>query len=116
PIPAQYKGLQRVLRDFPADVIIGDDMIFGVLPMLLGPRSKRPPIVLCGTSFLHWRREDGAPHFVGLPPATTRTQLKEYAAIARAPDRVFNQPVAHRLDRRLKDFGVGPLSMTLFDS
>ena len=29
-IPAQHKGLQQVLRDFPADVIIGDDMIFGV--------------------------------------------------------------------------------------
>ena len=51
-IPAQHKGLQQVLRDFPADIIIGDDMFFGVLPMLLGPRSKRPPIVLCGTSIL----------------------------------------------------------------
>ena len=115
-IPAQHDGVQQVLRNFPADVIIGDDMIFGVLPMLLGPRSKRPPIVLCGTSFLHWRREDGAPHFVGLPPATTEAQRKEYAAIAQEHDRVVNQPVAHRLDRRLKDFGVGPLSMTLFDS
>ena len=73
----------RCCRTFPADVIIGDDMFFGVLPMLLGPRSKRPPIVLCGTSFLHWRREDGAPHFVGLPPATTKQQRDDYAAIYR---------------------------------
>ena len=73
-IPAQHESLQQVLRDFPADVIVGDNMIFGVLPMLLGPRSKRPPIVLCGTSFLHWRRADGAPHFLGLPPATTPAQ------------------------------------------
>jgi MGT family glycosyltransferase len=115
-IPAQHDGMQQVLRNFPADVIIGDDMIFGVLPMLLGPRSKRPPIVLCGTSFLHWRREDGAPHFVGLPPATTEAQRKEYAAIAQEHDRLVDQPVAHRLDRCLKDFGVGPLSMTLVDS
>src|SRR5258708_3838014 len=35
-IPAQHEGLKQVLRDFPADVIIGDDMFFGVLPMLLG--------------------------------------------------------------------------------
>ncbi len=35
-------GLQQALLDFPADVIIGDDMIYGVMPMLLGPRSKRP--------------------------------------------------------------------------
>src|ERR1700720_744750 len=115
-IPAQHRGLQQVLRDFPADLIIGDDMIFGVLPMLLGPRSKRPPIVLCGTSILHWRREDEAPHFAGLPPATTQAQLKEYAAISREHDRVVNQPVARRLNRSLRDLGVGPLSMTLFDS
>ena len=115
-IPAQHKGLQQVLRDFPADVVIGDDMIFGVLPMLLGPRSKRPPIVLCGTSILHWRREDEAPHFAGLPPATTQAQLKEYAAISQEHDRVVNQPLARRLNRSLEDFGVGPLSMTLFDS
>ena len=115
-IPAQHKGLQQVLRDFPADVIIGDDMIFGVLPMLLGPRSKRPPIVLCGTSILHWRREDEAPHFAGLPPATTQAQLQEYAAISQEHDRIVNQPLARRLNRFLEDLGVGPLSMTLFDS
>jgi UDP:flavonoid glycosyltransferase YjiC (YdhE family) len=111
-IPAQHKGLQQVLRDFTADIIIGDNMILGVLPMLLGPRSKRPSIVLCGTSILHWRREDGAPHFLGLPPATTQAQLKEYAAISREHDRVVNQPLA----RRLEDLGVGPLSMTVFDA
>jgi UDP:flavonoid glycosyltransferase YjiC (YdhE family) len=111
-IPAQHTGLQQVLRDFPADIIIGDNMILSVLPMLLGPRSKRPPIFLCGTSILHWRREDGAPPFVGLPPATTQAQLEEYAAISREHDRVVNQPLA----RRLKDLGVGPLSMTVFDA
>src|SRR5258706_4662478 len=115
-IPAQHRGLQQVLRDFPADVIIGDDMIFGVLPMLLGPRSKRPPIVLCGTSVLHWLREDGAPHFAGLPPATTQAQLEAYAAIAQEHDRVVNQPVARRVNRSLEDMGVGPLSTPFFDS
>jgi MGT family glycosyltransferase len=115
-IPAQHEGMRQVLRDFKADVVIGDDMLFGVLPMLLGPRSKRPPIVLCGTSFLHWRRADGAPHFLGLPPATTEAQREEYAAISEEYERVVNQPVAHRLNRCLKDFGVGPLSTTLFES
>jgi MGT family glycosyltransferase len=114
-IPAQHKGLQQVLRDFPADVIVGDDMIFGVLPMLLG-RSKRPPIVLCGTSILHWRREDGAPHFAGLPPATNPAQLEQYAAISQEYDRVIYRPVALRLNRLLEDMGIGRLSMPIFDS
>jgi MGT family glycosyltransferase len=115
-VPAQHKGLQQVLQDFPADIIIGDDTIFGVLPMLLGPVSKRPPIVLCGTSFLHWHREDGAPHFVGLPPAITKQQRDHYATIYREHDRLIYQPVADRLNRILKTMGVGPLSRTLFDS
>ena len=115
-IPAQHQGLQQVLRDFPADVIVSDDMFFGVLPLLLGPRSQRPPIVLCGTSILHWYRQDGAPHFAGLAPATTQAQFEEYAAISREHDRIIDQPVARRLNRLLSDLGVGPLSMTLFDS
>jgi hypothetical protein len=114
--PAQHKGLQQVLRDFPAEIVIGDDMFFGVLPMLLGPRWKRPPIVLCGTSFLHWRREDGAPHFLGLPPAASQAQLEEYVAISRKYDTVVNQPLARRLNRSLKSLGIGPLSTPLFDA
>jgi hypothetical protein len=115
-IPAQHQGLRQVLRDFPADVVIGDDMIFGLLPMLLGPRSKRPPIVLCSTSFLHWSREDGAPNFIGLPPATTEARLEEYAAIAWEHDSLISEPVALRLNRVLDELGVGPLSMKIFES
>jgi len=116
PIPAQHEGLLQVLRGFPADIIIADDMLFGAVPMLLGPRSKRPPIALCGTSFLHWHREDGAPHFVGLPPATTKQQCDHYATMYREHDRIVYQPVADRLNRSLATLGVGPLSTTLFDS
>src|SRR5262245_11046778 len=115
-IPGQHKGMQQVLRDFPAEIIVGDDMLFGVLPMLLGPRSKRPPIALCGTSFLHWCRDDGAPHFVGLPPATTQAQRDDYAVVYREHDEQLYQPVADSLNRSLQTMGVGPLSMPMFDS
>jgi hypothetical protein len=77
------QGLRQVLQDFPADIIIGDDFLFGALPMLLGPRSERPPIVLCGTSILHWHRDDGAPHFAALPPASNEAERREYAALVR---------------------------------
>jgi MGT family glycosyltransferase len=115
-MPAQHAGIQQALRDFAADAIVGDDMMFGVLPMLLGPRSKRLPVVLCGTSILHCRRDDGAPHFLGLLPAASQPQRDEYASTAREYDRIVYDPVAVRLNDIMKDFGVGPLSMTLFDS
>ncbi|KAA0690242.1 glycosyltransferase [Neorhizobium sp. P12A] len=115
-IPAQSKSLNQVLRDFPADIIIGDDMFFGVLPMLLGPRSKRPPIVLCGTSILHWRRDDKAPHFMGLPPAITKAQREQYAAIAQEQEKLVDLPVARRANLHLAELGVGPLSAPFLDS
>ena len=46
PIPAQYEGLKQVLGDFPADIILIDNMFCGALPMLLGPRSERPAIAV----------------------------------------------------------------------
>jgi MGT family glycosyltransferase len=115
-IPAQQQGLQQTLADFPADVVIGDDMFFGILPMLLGPRAKRPPVVLCGTSLLHWAREDGAPNFLGLPPATTAEQRAEYADVARQYDEAVDQPVRHRLNETLKTMGIGPVLLPMFNS
>jgi MGT family glycosyltransferase len=115
-IPAQHEGLQQSLQEFPADVIVGDDMFFGVLPMLLGLRAERPPIVLCGTSFLHWTREDGAPNFLGLLPATTAEQRAEYAGIAKEYDEAVDRPVIHRVNQKLKALGVGRISLPLFHS
>jgi MGT family glycosyltransferase len=115
-IPAQHEGLQEVLREIPADIVIGDDFFCGLLPMLLGPRSKRPAIALFGTSILHWYREDGAPNFLGLPPATSQAQRDEYAAIAQEYDSIVNQPIARRLNRCLEATGIKPLSAPLFES
>jgi UDP:flavonoid glycosyltransferase YjiC (YdhE family) len=115
-IREQHEGIREALRDFLADVIVVDDMFFGVLPMLLGPRSERPPTIVCGTSVLHWRREDGAPVFSGLSPATTNTQFDEYATIARDYDRIVNQPLALRLNRVLAGLGFGPVHTPLLES
>jgi MGT family glycosyltransferase len=115
-IPAQHQGLQQSLQKFPADVIVGDDMFFGLLPMLLGLRAERPPVVVCGTSFLHWARKDGAPNFLGLPPATTAEQRAEYAAVARDYDDAVDRPVIHRTNRVLKGLGTGRILTPLLHS
>jgi hypothetical protein len=115
-LPAQHQGLLQALRECHADVIVGDDMFFGVLPILLGSRSKRPPVVLCGTSFLHLAREDGAPNFLGLLPATTEEQRHQYADIARAYDEAVDQPVLLCLNKELNTLGVSPVSVPLFHS
>jgi MGT family glycosyltransferase len=115
-IPAQHEGLQEVLRQVRPDVVIGDDCFLGLLPMLLGPRSKRLPIVCFGTSILHWPREDGAPEFLGLTPATTPAEREEYAGITLEHDMVVNQPLARRLNHWLETLGMEPLSTPPFET
>jgi MGT family glycosyltransferase len=115
-IPGQHQGLQQALRTFPTDLVIGDEMIFGLLPLLLGPRSKRPSVIMCGTSILHAPRDDGAPSFVGLPPAASQAQRDEYAAIAQEHNRLIHHPVGLRLNQCLAQLGAGPLPMRLFES
>jgi MGT family glycosyltransferase len=115
-IPLQHEALQQILRDVRVDVIISDNAFLGVLPMLLGSRAKRPPIILCGTSILHWERADGAPNFAGLPPATTEARRKEYAAIARERDMALEQPNVSRANEHLKAMGARPLPRNLFES
>jgi MGT family glycosyltransferase len=115
-MPMQHESLQQLLREVAADIVMGDDYFLGLLPMLLGPRSKRPPIVCFGTTILHWPREDGAPDFLGLPPAAAPAQREKYAAIAREHERVVNQPIAHRLNQCLEDIGVKSLSRPPFEA
>jgi UDP:flavonoid glycosyltransferase YjiC (YdhE family) len=111
----QHEGMLEVLRDFPADVIIGDDMFFGLLPMLLGSRADRPAIMVCGTSILHWRREDKAPIFLGLPPAATPDEFRQYEGIAKEYYERVDEPVLERLNALLQTLGVGPLTMPMFE-
>lgn len=115
-IPDQHRGLRDALQTFPASVVIGDDMFFGVLPLLLGPRAERPPIVLCGTSILHCARPDKAPAFLGLPPADSPEQEQEYARIAEVCDVAIDRPLARSLKGVLAELGLAAPSWTLFDS
>jgi UDP:flavonoid glycosyltransferase YjiC (YdhE family) len=112
----QYEGLQEVLRGFPAESIIGDDMFFGLLPMLLGPRARRPAVMVCGTSIVHCRRDDRAPVFLGLPPATTPAQFEEYEDIAADYSERVDQPALERLNAELKKLGVDALSIPMFEA
>ena len=109
-IPLQHEALQQILRDVPVDAVIADNAFLGVLPMLLGPRAQRPPVILCGTSILHWERADGAPNFAGLPPATTEAERREYAAIAQVRDVALEQPNVRRANAAPEGHGCPALA------
>jgi len=48
PIPDQHRAIQQILTESEVDLIVVDIFFWGTLPMLLGPRDARPPIIGCG--------------------------------------------------------------------
>jgi UDP:flavonoid glycosyltransferase YjiC (YdhE family) len=65
---------------------------------------------------LHATREDGAPLFLGLPPASTQAERDSYAVIAKEYDSVVNEPATRRINELLTGLGAGLLTMPLFES
>jgi MGT family glycosyltransferase len=112
----QYESIKDTMREFPADIIIGDHLMLGVLPMLLGPRSQRPPIALLGTTYLIARRDDGAPNDAGVPLARSEEQRKEAAARHQEYEKLVFKPVSDHLNRILAEIGTRPLQMNLYEA
>ena len=115
-IPAQHEAMQQVLHDFPADIILADDTLYGALPMLLGPRSERPPIVILGVMPLLLSRDDGAPPAAGLPPATNAAQRAQYKAVFKAHHTAFLGPIGVEFQACLLSMGIEPPAMPWFDT
>jgi MGT family glycosyltransferase len=116
PIPAQHKGLTELLERFPADLIIGENLLMGLLPMLLGPRAKRPAVIICGTTYLLWHRQDRAPIIGGFPPAETEDEAGLDHPAAEAFDLAITAPIRRAVDARLAEVGARPLPKGVFDS
>jgi UDP:flavonoid glycosyltransferase YjiC (YdhE family) len=116
PLISQFRGLQAILKEFPAEVVIHETGFCGVLPMLLGPRSERPASVYLGITTLHLERADGAPSGPGLLPSDDPEKQKEYAEVARNLDETKNLPMRRATDKVLADIGLPPLPTSVFAS
>ena len=116
PMISQFRGLQAVLKEFPAEVVIHETSFAGVLPMLLGPRSERPASVYLGISALPLKRADGAPWGPGLLPSEDPEKRREYSGVARNPDETKELPLRRVADKMLADIGLPPLPAPLLAS
>ncbi|WP_456639859.1 glycosyltransferase [Bradyrhizobium sp. USDA 10063] len=112
----QYESIKTVMREFPADIIIGDHLMLGVLPMLLDPRAQRPSVALLGTTYLLSRRDDGAPNDAGIPPARNDQQQRGYAALFQAYEQAVFGPVGRCVNEYLAQIGSRPLRLNLYDA
>jgi MGT family glycosyltransferase len=112
PLIDQHKGVQRVIEDYSPDVIIVDNLFLGVLPLLLGPRTNRPPIISVGSTYLLWHRTDNAPCNLGLPPAAEDA----YAEISREVDAECMKPFGKYINSLLTGGRFPALQLDIFDA
>ncbi|MFL5253448.1 MAG: nucleotide disphospho-sugar-binding domain-containing protein [Rhodopila sp.] len=112
----EYLGLRDLLRQFPADIILAENMSYATLPMLLGPRSRRPVIAHFGAVFLQLTRDDQAPMFSGLPPARTEDDRITYGKLAEEARQIWFDPVDALLSAMLAELGCPPLPLPFYDA
>ncbi|MGI3902435.1 MAG: nucleotide disphospho-sugar-binding domain-containing protein [Janthinobacterium lividum] len=115
PMPAQARTLRALIDSERPDVIVVDQIFCGSTPLFLDRTRPRPPLVTLGVSFLPLDRPDGAPLWLGLPPARDAATRERYAELAAQVETSF-EPVRAYTDELLVSLGVPPLDGSLMQA
>src|SRR5258705_7382771 len=75
-IIAQSASIKMALYDFQADLILADSIYWGTLPMLVGPREKRPAIAHLGVSVVNIASGKNIPMRPGETPEHRGAELR----------------------------------------
>jgi hypothetical protein len=108
-LPAQTAGLERALRDFPADIILAESFFFGTLPLLLGAREKRPAIAHLGVTVLNLASGKNMPPIQGISTEELQAQHEKR-------ERLLLKPVQAASEKTLAGLGCEPLPCPVLES
>jgi UDP:flavonoid glycosyltransferase YjiC (YdhE family) len=108
-IPAQTAGLKRVLRAYPADIILAESFFLGTLPLLLGARERRPAIAHLGVSLLNVGSGKNMPPIAGISSEDLQAQQEKR-------ERLLLKPIQAAANKTLATLGCGPLPCPLLES
>ena len=87
-IPAQFRGVERILSEEAIDAILVDNAFAGVAPLLQTAAGSRVPVLAVGVTPLSQSSRDVAPYGMGMLPSS--------GPLARLRNRALNF-VAHRV-------------------
>jgi len=112
PMADQAGALAKVMSAQRFDAVIFDTTFFGILPLLLGDRAARPPMLAYSTMPLLITSRDTAPPGLGLPPSATPAgrirngvlNLLTHKVLLRGSHRAANQQLDLLDERRLPLF------------
>jgi MGT family glycosyltransferase len=108
-IAAQFASLKMALYDFPADLILADSIYWGTLPMLVGPRDKRPAIAHLGVSVVNI----GSGKNIPMRPDET---LEQREAELQLRERLILQPAQHAVNTALASLGYPALPCPILEA
>jgi MGT family glycosyltransferase len=108
-IAAQSASLKMALYDFPADLILADSIYWGTLPMLVGPRDKRPAIAHLGVSVVNI----GSGKNIPIRPDETPEQRE---AELQLRERFMLQPVQQAVNAALTGLGYPTLPCPILEA
>ena len=108
-IAAQSASLKMALYDFPADLILADSIYWGTLPMLVGPRDRRPTIAHLGVSVVNI----GSGKNVPMRPDETPEQR---AAELRLREHFMLQPAQQAVNAALARLGCPALPCPILEA
>jgi UDP:flavonoid glycosyltransferase YjiC (YdhE family) len=99
-IPSQDRGLRRLLDEFPAPIVLHDQVFLGAFPLVLStPAQRRPIVISLGVLPPTLLSEDAVPFALGMRPAEAvepgcigelnRLALRTYADVQQHAEAVF---------------------------
>jgi MGT family glycosyltransferase len=107
-IAAQSASLKMALYDFQADLILADSIYWGTLPMLVGPRDKRPAIAHLGVSVVNI----GSGKNIPMGPDETPEQRE---AELQLRERFMLQPAQQAVNAALASLGYPALPCPILE-
>ena len=108
-IAAQFASLKMALYDFPADLILADSLYWGTLPMLVGPRDKRPAIAHLGVSVVNIGSGKNIPMRPDETPEQRETELH-------LRERFILQPAQQAVNAALASLGYPALPCPILEA
>ncbi len=108
-IAAQFASLKMTLYDFPADLILADSIYWGTLPMLAGPRDKRPAIAHLGVSVVNIGSGKNIPMRPGETPEQRDAEMQ-------LRERFILQPAQQAVNASLASVGYPALPCPVLEA
>jgi MGT family glycosyltransferase len=111
----QYRALQHLLTDEPADAVLSEFTFGGTAPMMVSG-EPHPRLISLGVFPLTLSSVDTAPSGLGLSPSSSALGKIRNRALNALVQQVLLRPVRKAADRMLADLGFGPSQVFPLDA